>query len=193
MAETSLTLLYAGRVSREKSLDLLSEAFRTLVDEGVDLTLAIIGDGPYREEMESGLKGYPVVFTGYLSGIDLVRGYASADLFVFPSATDTFGNVVLEAQASGLSVVVSDQGGPHELMLPGKTGLVFRAGDRNSLIEAIRTLVSDREALATMGKQARRFTLVNGPDSSQTYNTILQIDSSQLIQDEYATLANAAL
>jgi glycosyltransferase involved in cell wall biosynthesis len=124
--------------------------------------------------MESDLEGYPALFTGYLSGEELLVGYASADLFVFPSATDTFGNVVLEAQASGLAVIVSDQGGPRELMVDGETGLVFAAGSQQDLLAAVRSLISDHRRIAEMGRAARQFTLTNAPDRGATFNTILQ-------------------
>jgi glycosyltransferase involved in cell wall biosynthesis len=174
-----IVLLYVGRVSREKGLEMLVDAFRELVDSGASIALAVIGDGPYREEMETSLIGYPALFTGYLAGEQLQRGYASADLFVFPSATDTFGNVVLEAQASGLPVIVSDEGGPHELMIDGETGVVFRAGSKHGLTTAISFLTSDAELLSQMRDNARRFTLMNAPDSSQTYSTILQRGTPQ--------------
>ncbi|NVN90558.1 MAG: glycosyltransferase [Desulfuromonadales bacterium] len=170
-----VTLLYVGRVSREKSLDLLVEAFRALVDEGSDIALAVIGDGPYRSEMEERLKGYPSLFTGYLSGEELQRGYASADLFVFPSATDTFGNVVLEAQASGLPVIVSDEGGPRELMVDGETGVVFRAGNQQSFNDAIRSVVHDRLRFSRFAHAAREFIRDKAPDSGETYGTILRV------------------
>jgi glycosyltransferase involved in cell wall biosynthesis len=174
-----VVLLYVGRVSREKGLEMLVEAFRELVDTGSAIALAVIGDGPYREEMETALSSYPTLFTGYLAGEQLQSGYASADLFVFPSATDTFGNVVLEAQASGLPVIVSDEGGPQELMIDGDTGVVFRAGCKNGLVAAIRLMVSDSERMARMSQNARYFTLTNAPDSSQTYSTILHLDVQQ--------------
>jgi len=171
-----IVLLYVGRVSREKGLEMLADAFKELVDSGAAIALAVIGDGPYREEMEKALTAYPTLFTGYLAGENLQRGYASADLFVFPSATDTFGNVVLEAQASGLPVIVSDEGGPRELMIDGETGMVFRAGNKNSLVSAIGSMTSEPEHIARMGGNARRFTLTHAPDSSQTYSTILHLD-----------------
>jgi glycosyltransferase involved in cell wall biosynthesis len=174
-----IVLLYVGRVSREKGLEMLVSAFRELVDGGADISLAVIGDGPYREEMEKSLTGYPSSFTGYLAGEQLQLGYASADLFVFPSATDTFGNVVLEAQASGLPVIVSDEGGPRELMIDGETGLVFRAGSTDDLINAINTMLSDPQQIVNMGFNARQFTLDKAPDSNQTYSTILHLDSEQ--------------
>jgi len=182
----STVLLYVGRVSREKGLEMLVDAFRELVDSGANIALAVIGDGPYREEMEAALSGYPSLFTGYLAGEQLQRGYASADIFVFPSATDTFGNVVLEAQASGLPVIVSDEGGPRELMVDGETGVVFRAGSKNDLVSAIRSMISDPQRIPLMGDNARRFTLANAPDSSQTYSTILHDDQQLAETNEFA-------
>ena len=107
-------LLYVGRISREKDLDLLADAYRRLRKEGLPVQLFVVGHGPYSEALAKSLPG--AFFTGYLRGIELATAYASADIFVFPSTTDTFGNVILEAQASGLPVVVSDSGGPKELV-----------------------------------------------------------------------------
>ena len=188
-----VVLLYVGRVSREKGLEMLVDAFRQLSDSGAAIALAVIGDGPYRAEMEASLSGYPALFTGYLAGEQLQRGYASADLFVFPSATDTFGNVVLEAQASGLPVIVSDEGGPRELMIDGETGLVFRAGSTSDLSAAIRSLVSDTQRISAMGANARRFTLDKAPDSSQTYSTILHLDTQQIESEKDSVLASAGI
>jgi len=168
-----LVLLYVGRISREKGLELLAEAFRELVDNGAAIALAVIGDGPYREEMQAALVGYPALFTGYLAGEELQRGYASADIFVFPSATDTFGNVVLEAQASGLPVIVSDAGGPRELMIDGHTGIIFKAGNAIDLVAAIRSLIRDPQRITRLSSNARRFTLDQAPASNETYSTIL--------------------
>jgi len=169
-----LKLLYVGRVSREKSLELLAAAFRELVNEGAEVCLAVIGDGPFRAEMEAALSGYPALFTGYLQGEELQSAYASADLFVFPSATDTFGNVVLEAQASGLPVIVSDAGGPRELMSDGETGAVFRAGNQGEFLALLRRLTAQLPLLVQMGEKARSFTLEKGPLAADTYSTILR-------------------
>ena len=80
------------------------------------ISLVVVGDGPYREELQTRCQGRPVVFTGLLEGEELAAAYASADAMVFPSTTDTFGNVVLEAQASGVPVIVTDLGGPAEIV-----------------------------------------------------------------------------
>jgi glycosyltransferase involved in cell wall biosynthesis len=188
----SVKLLYVGRVSREKSLDLLVSAFRELVEAGADLSLAIIGDGPYREEMVTELAGYPVHFTGYLHGEELQRAYASADLFIFPSATDTFGNVVLEAQASGLPVIVTDAGGPRELMIDGETGAVFSAGSRTGLVEAVRRFTLDSSSLAEMGRNARAFTIRKAPDAATTYGAILHPGTVQPSTENIPAFAAAA-
>lgn len=188
----AVKLIYVGRVSREKSLELLTEVFRELVDTGADVGLVIIGDGPYRQEMETALATYPALFTGYLHGEELQRGYASADLFVFPSATDTFGNVVLEAQASGLPVIVSNAGGPRELMVEGETGAVFQAGSKDDLIAAISRLTASRRLLAEMGEKARTFTLQKAPSVDETYSTILHTGAAAITTDEYQAPSGAA-
>ena len=151
-----LKLLYVGRVSREKNLPLLAEAFKRAGGGMPGLQLVVVGEGPYLPELKQELKGRPVTFTGYLHGEQLAQAYASADLFVFPSTTDTFGNVVLEAQASGLPVIVTDGGGPRENMAPGQTGLVVPGGDAAALARAITSLAGDPERLATMSREARR-------------------------------------
>src|SRR6185295_10142653 len=92
-----------------------------------NLAIAIVGDGPYLKELRALLP--EAASTGYLAGLELARAYASSDLFVFPSTTDTFGNVILEALASGVPCVVSDQGGPKDLIEHGRTGFITRALD----------------------------------------------------------------
>jgi glycosyltransferase involved in cell wall biosynthesis len=95
------------------------------------------------------------IFTGYLGGEDLATAYASADFFAFPSTTDTFGNVVLEAQASGIPVIVSDVGGPRDLVSHGVDGYVTKGLDAADLAEAIRNLAADPALRAQMGACGR--------------------------------------
>ena len=154
-ADGKLKLLYAGRISKEKDLDILSEAFVELCGERDDIALALAGGGPYREELEKILSEYPAHFLGYLDHNQLSAYYASADVFVFPSTTDTFGNVVLEAQAAGLPVIVSDQGGPKENVEHGKTGLIVPGRDALALKQAIRSLADDAELRKRMAANAR--------------------------------------
>ena len=153
----ALKLLYVGRVSKEKNLQMLARAFMTISAARPDVHLVVVGDGPYLEEMREVLAGYPCTFTGYLEGEDLAAVYAAGDIFVFPSATDTFGNVVLEAQASGLPVIVSDVGGPQENMLPGQTGLVIRPDDESELVAAVLSLIDDPARRQQMSQAARAY------------------------------------
>jgi glycosyltransferase involved in cell wall biosynthesis len=103
------------------------------------------------------MANLPCYFCGYLTGEELARVYASADLFVFPSATDTFGNVVLEAQASGLPVVVIDKGGPCENMIPEKTGVVAPAEDAEGLLAALESMLGNIPRLREMSRAARKY------------------------------------
>ena len=173
----SVKFLYVGRVSKEKDLEILARSFMTITDAGNTCNLIIAGDGPYRNELEKMLMGYPVLFTGFLSGEELHTTYASSDVFVFPSTTDTFGNVVLEAQASGLPVIVSDEGGPKELIVNGKTGLVVKARSVGMLIDAMTFFLKDRLSISRMGSEARCFTEDNGIHANEAYCTILRTNS----------------
>jgi glycosyltransferase involved in cell wall biosynthesis len=154
--ENAVTLLYVGRISKEKNLPLLVDVFKSLISKHPDLHLILVGDGPWRSEMQQALTGLPCTFTGYLNGNDLPAVYASSDLFVFPSNTDTFGNVVLEAQASGIPVIVSNQGGPHENMQPDKTGLVVTDNNVEAWVKAIENLLENPQKRRSMGSSARK-------------------------------------
>ena len=114
----------------------------------------VVGHGPFSDELEA---QFPEgIFTGYLGGAELAAAYASADVFVFPSTTDTFGNVILEAQASGLPCVVSDQGGPRDLVADGGDGFITRGGDLEALCGAVRRICADENLRRSMGAAARR-------------------------------------
>jgi glycosyltransferase involved in cell wall biosynthesis len=161
-----LKLLYVGRVSKEKNLETLTAAFRRLVPTRPDLCLVVVGDGPYREEMEASLAGLPAYFTGTLNGEDLARAYASCDLFVFPSKTDTFGRVVLEAQASGLPVIVSDEGGPRDAMVDQQTGVVVSGLNDERLAHAIDRLTDEPARHLRYRHAARRHASTLTPEAS---------------------------
>lgn len=154
LRDGEIGLLYAGRVSKEKKLDLFAAVVRKLREEGLPVRALVVGHGPYADEWKAGFS--EAIFTGYLSGVDLATAYASADVFVFPSTTDTFGNVILEAQASGLPCVVSDQGGPRELVEDGVDGFVTRGGDLTSLCDAVRKLCADKTLRDSMSAASRR-------------------------------------
>lgn len=145
-------LLYVGRVAREKDLDLLFDAVRQLADE--DVHLIITGDGPYLAEARAAAPAR-CTFTGYLTGHELSATYASADIFVFPSRTETYGNAVLEALASGLPVVAYAEGGVLENLSHGDNGLLCPPGDVEALGRAIRRLVYDEVLRRRLGRIAR--------------------------------------
>jgi glycosyltransferase involved in cell wall biosynthesis len=146
-------LLYVGRISKEKDLDVLAAAYRQLRDENLPVQLYLVGNGPYIGALQELMPD--AIFTGYLAGEELATAYASADVFVFPSTTDTFGNVIIEAQASGLPVIVSTVGGPKELVEPGVNGFVTKALDAQALADAVRAIVVAPELRAEMSRRAR--------------------------------------
>ncbi|PYJ44002.1 MAG: histidinol-phosphatase [Verrucomicrobia bacterium] len=154
-ANGAIRLLYVGRISKEKDLDVLAQAYRRLRDEGLPIQLYLVGDGPYLQALNSTLLP-DAVFTGYLRGKELATAYASADVFVFPSTTDTFGNAVIEAQASGVPVIVSDTGGPKELVDSNVNGVITKSHDVEDLVRAIRELVTNPNKRHRMSRQARR-------------------------------------
>jgi glycosyltransferase involved in cell wall biosynthesis len=144
-------LIYVGRLSPEKRVDWLYGLF----EAGLDVRLAFIGDGPFRPYLELQFKDTPTVFTGFLSGEDLYKAYASADLFVFPSKNETLGNVVLEAMASGLPVITPTEGGQIDHVIHGKTGLLFDADDPDAMLAAVRYMLEHQEERQEMRQQAQ--------------------------------------
>ncbi len=149
-----LRLLYCGRVSVEKNLPLLVDAFRQLCRTRNDAALVIAGDGPYLAEMKKKLSGTPAYFLGYRNDEQLGKLYANADLFVFPSRTDTLGQVVMEAQASGLPAIVSNEGGPKESVVHDETGLVLPGTDTRVWASTIDLILADPARRSRMGRNA---------------------------------------
>lgn len=143
LRDDRFTFLYVGRVSTEKNIDRLLADFRSLVEQGVNAQLAIVGDGPALKELRRKYDHPQIGFLGCLTGIALSQAYASADAMVFPSTTDTFGNVVLEAMASGLPPIVTDQGGPAEIVRHDTDGLVVDLEKPRALIDAMRRICDD--------------------------------------------------
>lgn len=153
LKEGEVGALYVGRISREKNLDLLAASFRRLLARGVKVRPLFVGNGPYLSTMKELLM--EGIFVGSLQGEELATAYASADFFVFPSTTDTFGNVVIEAQASGLPVIVSNAGGPKDLVGHEQDGIITKALDLDELTQAIQRL-SEEETLRKAWSLAAR-------------------------------------
>jgi glycosyltransferase involved in cell wall biosynthesis/predicted metal-dependent phosphoesterase TrpH len=152
-----LTVLYAGRLTREKGADLLADAFLAARERDARLHLCLAGGGPEEEVLRERL-GAHASFLGWLEGDALARAYASADLFLFASRTDTFGQVLLEAQASGLPVIAVAEGGPCAIVEDGVTGRLCPA-DAGALADAVVELAGaplQRERLAQRALEAVR-------------------------------------
>jgi len=152
-----LTVLYAGRLTREKGADLLADAFLAARERDPRLHLCLAGGGPEEDALRARL-GEHATFLGWMEGDTLARAYASADIFLFASRTDTFGQVLLEAQASGLPVVAVAEGGPCSIVEDGITGLL-RPPDSAALAAAVVDLARaplQRERLAQRALESVR-------------------------------------
>jgi glycosyltransferase involved in cell wall biosynthesis len=152
--DDTIVVAYVGRLAAEKGLDVALSAMQSLASNR-RIRFALAGDGPYADHCRRAAPGN-AMFTGRIVGEDLSAFYASADLFMFPSTTDTFGNVLLEAMASGLPVIAADVGPTRELLARGG-GVMFPAGDSRALAAQILALASDparRHALAAEGLHA---------------------------------------
>jgi glycosyltransferase involved in cell wall biosynthesis/predicted metal-dependent phosphoesterase TrpH len=136
-----ITVLYAGRLTKEKGIELLADAFLAARRDDPRLHLALAGGGPDEDYLRQRL-GADATFLGWLKGADLARAYASADVFLFASRTDTYGQVIVEAQASGLPVVAVAEGGPASLIEHGETGLLA-SPDAHALAEQMLRLTGD--------------------------------------------------
>ncbi|MFH7767245.1 glycosyltransferase family 4 protein [Acinetobacter sp. BSP-28] len=152
---TTKVMLYVGRLSPEKEIDVLIKAYLWMKENmQQDIKLVIVGDGPERSRLEMLCQGQEVVFTGNLSGLKLAQAYASANVFVFASQVETFGNVVLEAMASGLPVIAYNYASAHLHVKHGETGWLSKLGDTTSLIQSIYRLPNNQQ-LKQMGIKAR--------------------------------------
>lgn len=154
----SVKAIFVGRVSVEKNLPMLTPIWKSVHEEcarrGLDADLVIVGDGPYRARMQKDLRGCRAHFLGFRHGQELSELYASADMFLFPSITDTLGQVVMEAQAAGLPVLVTEMGGPKEVMENGRTGHVLEHKNPDAWTNAILDLIANNELRRGMATAA---------------------------------------
>jgi glycosyltransferase involved in cell wall biosynthesis len=142
-------LIYVGRLSAEKNV----ETLRTWLVAIPNLRLAVIGDGPQRQSLEKRFDGLPVFFTGFLHREELAAAYASSDIFVMPSRTETLGLVVLEAMCAGLPIVAARAGGVPEMIEDGFTGYLIDSD--MEAIDRIGELLQSKEKRVAMGTRAR--------------------------------------
>ncbi|KAJ3700687.1 hypothetical protein LUZ61_004392 [Rhynchospora tenuis] len=150
-------VIHVGRIGLEKNLDFL----KRVMDRLPGVRIAFVGDGPYRPELEKLFKGMPAVFTGMLSGEELSRAYASADMFVMPSESETLGQVVLESMSSAVPVVAARAGGVPDIIpadQEGRTGFLFVPGDLSDCLSKVERLLADPDLREAMGRAAREDT-----------------------------------
>jgi len=149
-------LMYVGRLGSEKNLELIKPILENVREKHPDTHLVFVGDGPVKEELKELFKGTPTTFTGLLRGEELSRVYASADIFVMPSESETLGFVVLEAMASSVPVVAAQAGGvPDIIGTCGKYGLLFEPGNAEMASEYVDNLLASSEAREELGKMGR--------------------------------------
>jgi phosphatidylinositol alpha 1,6-mannosyltransferase len=154
-----LVVLYVGRLAKEKELDRLFAAFGEVRAREPRVRLLVVGDGPDRGRLERLHAGNGVVFAGFQVGEALSRHYASADVFAFPSRTETFGNVVQEAMASALPVVGVAAGGVRDVVRPGETGLLADPEDPADFARALGRLAADPALRRQLGRAGRDLAL----------------------------------
>ena len=142
-----------GRLAAEKNLGVVVSTFERLARVNTHAKLVLVGDGPLKQSLQ---KNHPqVVFAGFRTGEDLAQHYASADMFLFPSLTETFGNVTLEAMSSALPVVAYRHAAAAELIRPGENGQLIEAGDQDAFELAAVQLAEMHTLRAQMGQEAR--------------------------------------
>lgn len=153
VGDNGLVMLYVGRIAAEKNLALLIETYRRVLETRRDVRLVMVGDGPERAALQA--RNPDVVFAGMRTGEALAEHYASADLFLFPSITETFGNVVIEAMASGLPVLAYDYAAAREYIRHAENGLRAAFDDPQAFIRLAIGVMNDSDHARRMGRQAR--------------------------------------
>ncbi len=180
-------LLYVGRLAPEKDVKTLLNVVQLIPSElDKDIQWVWVGDGPLREELESEVPPN-VIFTGYLNGEELAQIYSASDLFVFPSPTETFGNVVLEALASGTPVIGANSGGVKNVVQGELTGILCHPGEAQEFTNSIVHLLTHDSLRWQMGMEGRKYALTQRWDRIfdhllMQYNTVI----NQQMNEQYA-------
>ena len=151
--DTTLVAMCVSRLAPEKNLDVVLDAFRAMRRVRPGMKLVLVGDGPLRAQLARGEEG--VILAGKRTGRELSEHYASADVFLFPSVTETFGNVTLEAMASGLAVVAYRYAAAREHLEHAQSALLPEFGDRDDFIGSAVMLAHDPELARALGRTAR--------------------------------------
>jgi glycosyltransferase involved in cell wall biosynthesis len=145
-------LLYVGRLGAEKEIDRIKPILAAIPDA----RLALVGDGPTRQQLQEHFAGTPTNFVGYLRGKELASAFASADAFIFPSRTETLGLVLLEAMAAGCPVVAAARGGILDIVTDGVNGYLFDPEAEDGAIVATQRLLANQKERETLRLQARQ-------------------------------------
>lgn len=156
----TVVMISVGRLAAEKNLELTLRVYQAAKERYSDVLLVLVGDGPLRQKLQQDCP--EAIFSGMQHAESLATHYASADIFVFPSLTETFGNVTLEALASGLAVVAYDCAAARQLISHGETGLLAAVNDENAFIEQSLALVADQGLRKALGCAARELSTRNG-------------------------------
>ena len=151
-SDTDALLLYVGRLSAEKQIERILPVLKAVPNA----RLALVGDGPHREQLQKTFAGTPTTFVGYLSGEELAGAYASADAFLFPSSTETLGLVLLEAMAAGCPVVAANRGGIPDIVTDGQNGCLYEPDRPDDLVRATQRLLEESVQRQRMREAARQ-------------------------------------
>jgi glycosyltransferase involved in cell wall biosynthesis len=186
-ADREFVLGFVGRLSVEKNVMLLKRVDEQLRTAGLsNFRFSIIGHGAEEGWLRQNLPH--AEFPGVLRGAELSRAYANMDLFVFPSHTDTFGNVILEALASGVPAVVTPDGGPRFIVREGETGLI---ADDENFTAAVASILRNPQRHAQMRLAARKY--AEGASWDAVFAGVYDVYQSAAIPQRHTSLAKAAL
>ncbi|UNP75909.1 glycosyltransferase family 1 protein [Bacillus nitratireducens] len=180
-------LSYVGRLAPEKDIDTLQTLIQTTNKERDDIHWLIAGDGPLAKGLHENVPKTNITFTGYLQGANLAEAYASSDLMVFPSATETFGNVVLESLACGTPVIGANSGGVKNIIIDEKTGFLCEPKNEDSFLSSIYSLLNNEERLKQMGVAASSYAKSQSWD--EIFHSLFNQYEEALHQNEAELLA----
>lgn len=179
-------LSYVGRLAPEKDIDTLQTLIQTTNKERDDIHWLITGDGPLAKGLHENVSKTNVTFTGYLQGKDLAEVYASSDLMVFPSTTETFGNVVLESLACGTPVIGANSGGVKNIITDGKTGFLCEPKNADSFLSSIYELLNNEEMRKQMSQDAHSYAATESWDEISSdllmhYDDVIQSRKAEML------------
>lgn len=179
-------LSYVGRLAPEKDIDTLQTLIQTTNKERDDIHWLIAGDGPLAKGLHENVPKTNVTFTGYLQGEDLAEAYASSDLMVFPSTTETFGNVVLESLACGTPVIGANSGGVKNIITDGKMGVLCESKNEDSFLSSIYELLNNEEMRKQMSLDAHSYATTQSWDEISSnllmhYDDVIQSRKAEML------------